>query len=127
MNPRLVRSPKAPATAPIEKEPAYQSGFSRLVCPPSSPSRCSHQARWSVSSAADSRIALLTIGFLAVSACPRSGKRLVFRSQRARVPAEFAEPLLAPGEVVGFLCGRLAHRLADNRIPRGQRLPLGPG
>ena len=36
----------------MAKEPAYQSGFSRLRRDCSSRSRCSHQARWSVSSAA---------------------------------------------------------------------------
>ena len=37
--PRLVRSPARPASAPIANEPAYHSGLSRLVRPPSSSMR----------------------------------------------------------------------------------------
>ena len=48
--PRLTRSPKLPARAPMAKDPAYHSGFNRLGREPSSDRRSSHQARWSVSS-----------------------------------------------------------------------------
>ena len=41
-----------PAMAPMANEPAYQSGASRLVRLSRSRTRCSHQARWSVSSRA---------------------------------------------------------------------------
>ncbi len=52
--PRLTRSPKRPASAPMANAPAYHSGFSQLTRSPSSARRCCVHARWSVSSRAAS-------------------------------------------------------------------------
>ena len=46
----------------MTNEPAYHSGFKRLVRPFNSFSRCSHQARWSISSAAAWRMAARDAG-----------------------------------------------------------------
>ena len=59
-----------PEAIPSAKDPAYQSGESRLGREPSSPNRSLHQARWSRSSAPARSRASLTRTSRATSDCP---------------------------------------------------------
>src|SRR5688572_13570005 len=61
---------RQPGERPIANEPAYHSGLSRLVRPPSSWMRVAHHARWSVSSRAASINADWVDELPATAACP---------------------------------------------------------